>query len=141
MTAEIVNEVDNLGSQEYVLLEQKVNHFCTHLEELIAEWKLEELMRNNSVPVNLRYLIADHVMNIYAIVIGIQRLLRKVGTSSMSVDGMTLCAARKVTRITLEFSVGAEQGEPAYFGCIQYVFTCSSLVAGIDFLTHYVLAS
>jgi hypothetical protein len=124
MTAEIVNEVDNLGSQEHVLLEQKVNHFCTQLEELIAEWKLEELMRSNSVPVNLRYLIADHVMNIYAIVIGIQRLLRKVGTSSQTVDGMTLRAARKVTRITLEFSVGAEQGEPAYFGCIQYVSTC-----------------
>ncbi|KAF2032544.1 hypothetical protein EK21DRAFT_98927 [Setomelanomma holmii] len=121
MTAEMVNEIDHCTIDENDLVEHKANHFCTQLEELLAEWRLESLMRSDSISVSLRYLIADHVMNVYAIIIGIQRLVQRSGANSNSVDKISLRAARKVTQIALEFSVSADQHEPAYFGCVHFI--------------------
>ncbi|KAH7080572.1 hypothetical protein BKA63DRAFT_591170 [Paraphoma chrysanthemicola] len=121
MTAEIVNEVDSFNGHDHGVLEQKVDQFCTALEVLIMEWKLEETMRSEDTPEHLRYLLADHIMTIFAIVIGIRRMLREPGSSRHYVDDVTLRAARKITRITLEFSMGPERLEPACFGCIHFI--------------------
>lgn len=121
LTAEIINVVDNASSTDHLEVEQKVNNFCVQLEDLMVEWNLETLMRTESTPTGIRYLIADHVMNIYAIIIGMQRLIRPTGPSSKPVKEIALRAARNVVQITLAFSVNPSFKEASQQGCIQYV--------------------
>lgn len=120
MTAEMLNEFDKNVSHERDGIQQKVDDFCMKLENMIAEWKMESIIRDNDVPETLRYLIADHVMNIYAVIIGMRRLIKPVPNSS-PVDDITLRAARKVAEITLDFTTDparTETTKPVYY---QYV--------------------
>lgn len=105
MTAEMLNEFDNnLSHERDSEIRQHVDDFCIKLENLIAEWKMESIIRDNDIPQTLRYLVADHVMNIYAIIIGAKRLIKPAPDSS-PVDAITLRAARKVAQITLDFTI------------------------------------
>lgn len=118
MTAEMLNEVDNnLSHERDGGIQQQVDDFCIKLEDLIAEWKMESIIIDKDVPQTLRYLIADHVMNIYAIIIGMRRLVQVVPSSS-PVNAITLRAARKVAQITLDFTIGpapADTAQSIYF--------------------------
>ncbi|KAL5351697.1 hypothetical protein ACLOAV_003557 [Pseudogymnoascus australis] len=118
MTAEMLNEVDNNHTHERDGgIQQQIDDFCIKLEDLIAEWKMESIIIDNDVPRTLRYLTADHVMNIYAIMIGMKRLIKPVPNSS-PVDAITLRAARKVAQITLDFTIGpapADTAQSIYF--------------------------
>lgn len=101
MTAETLNEIDNSENREEV--QQKVDDFCVQIENLMVEWRMESTMRDNSMSQSLRYLVADHVMNMYAIIIGIKRQVRPA--DSNPVDAIALRAARKVAQITVDFTI------------------------------------
>ncbi|KAH8723455.1 hypothetical protein GQ44DRAFT_741061 [Phaeosphaeriaceae sp. PMI808] len=105
MTAEMLNEIDNStlpdANGEFL---QKVDDFCKRLEDLMAEWKLEAALVDTSISEALRYLLADHVMTIHAIIVGIKRLVRPAG-NPYAVDAIARRAARRVTQITLDFNV------------------------------------
>lgn len=117
MTAEMLNEIDNnLSHERDGGIQKKVDDFCIQLENLMAEWKMESIMRDDDMPQTLRYLIADHVMNIYAIIIGIKRLI-KPAPNSNPVDDITLRAARKVVQITIDFTI-----DPVPAGTAQSVY-------------------
>jgi hypothetical protein len=121
MTAEMINTIDDAaihGHDEDLC--EKTEAFCLRLEKLMAEWNLEILMQDKSTTETLRYLIADHVMTVYAIIIGMKRLVKRTG-SPMPVDTTTLRAARKVAQITLDFTIGPLVADTTRSPCIQYV--------------------
>jgi hypothetical protein len=121
MTAEIMNEIDATPSPDQnVELHKKVDDYCMRLQELMQEWKLEQLMGEN-VDVALRYLVADHVMTIYSFMIGIRRLIRKPGNDA-PVDSITIGAARKVVQFTIDFTVDWGTARNARSLCIQYTY-------------------
>ena len=51
---------------------------------------------------SLRYPIADHFMNVHAIIIGLKRLAGRIENAHI-VDNMTVRAARKVVGTLLDF--------------------------------------
>lgn len=121
-TAEMLNEIDACPphSREEPI-QQKVDEFCLKLEDLMVEWRLEAIMADESKDEVLRYLIADHVMNMYAIIIGMKRLVSTRSASS-PVDAISLRAARQVAQITLDFSIrSADLSQTTQYVCIQYV--------------------
>jgi hypothetical protein len=121
MTAEMLNEIDHCTPHDQNgKIQQKVDEFCTQLEELIAEWNMESTMSDGSKTDALRYMIADHVMSIYATIIGIRRLVRPKENPNL-VDAITLRAARKVAQYTLDFSIVSPPLEVAQSICMQYV--------------------
>ncbi|KFZ10142.1 hypothetical protein V501_05327 [Pseudogymnoascus sp. VKM F-4519 (FW-2642)] len=128
MTAEMLNEIDNNFSRERDGgIQKQVDDFCIQLENLMAEWKMESIMRDNDMPQTLRYLIADHVMNIYAIIIGIKRLI-KLAPNTNPVDDITLRAARKVAQITIDFTIDpvpADTAQSVYFYFITFYPFCA----------------
>ncbi|KAF2833134.1 hypothetical protein CC86DRAFT_310811 [Ophiobolus disseminans] len=125
MTAEMLNDIDNCPpTDRNGVIQEKVDDFCVGLENLMVEWKLDSIMKDMSQGELLRYLIADHVMNMYAIIIGFQRLVRPASTSS-PIDAIALRAARKVAQITLDFTVEpAPHGtslETAHYVCLHFI--------------------
>jgi hypothetical protein len=116
LTAEIINEIDEctaLDQDEGI--HQKVDEYCTRMEGLIEEWNLEKTMKEDKSQ-DQRFLIADHVMAIYAIIIGVRRLVRR---SANPVDTISLHAARKVAQITLDFPVDTAAPGEAQSVCLQ----------------------
>jgi hypothetical protein len=121
LTAEMLNEIDNcLVSDRDGIIQQKVDSFCMQLESLMAEWKMESSMAECTTTDTLRYLMADHIMAIYAIIIGIRRLVRPAGDRGL-IDGTTLRAARKVAQYVHDFSIDPEPQKLGQPMCIQYV--------------------
>jgi hypothetical protein len=118
MTAEILNEIDAATSlDQNEDIQRKVDDYCKGLQLMMDEWKLETIMKEDeSEP--LRYLIADHVMNIYSFMIGIKRLLRLPG-SQKPVDNVTLGAARKVAQYSIDFTIDSTPERKAQSVCIQ----------------------
>ena len=116
LTAEILNEIDdckNLDEDDEI--RRKVDTYCDQMRGLNDEWNLETTMKEDESQ-DQRFLFADHVMTIYAIIIGVRRLVRRPGSP---VDAATLEAARKVVRITLDFSVDSAPPGEAQSVCIQ----------------------
>jgi len=116
LTAEILNEIDdckNLDEDDEI--RRKVDTYCDQMRCLNDEWNLETTMKEDESQ-DQRFLFADHVMTIYAIIIGVRRLVRRPGSP---VDAATLEAARKVVRITLDFSVDSAPPGEAQSVCIQ----------------------
>ncbi|KAF1841025.1 uncharacterized protein K460DRAFT_371020 [Cucurbitaria berberidis CBS 394.84] len=106
MTAEMINFIDNNASHNRdEVIAQKVDDFCLQLEELMAEFKLESLMDAKETTTNFRCLLADHIMNVYAIIIGMQRMV-KTTVQGRPVNAITVRAARKVVSIILDFNTG-----------------------------------
>lgn len=62
MTAEMINIIDeytpDTPAEE---LQQKVDRFCTGIEDLLSEWNLLSIMMDESKSELVRYLTADHV--------------------------------------------------------------------------------
>lgn len=86
---------------------KKADECCTQLESLMAEWKLEQLMNAEDTRIDHRCMLADHIMNIYTYIIGIQRLVQAAvrGNSATAVkpSPFAVRAARKVSNIILDF--------------------------------------
>jgi hypothetical protein len=81
-------------------LSQDVETACLRLEALITEFEIERHMKAATTPYPIRCLLADHLMNIYAVIIGMKRL---ANPSDSPVDATTLRAARKVVSTLLDF--------------------------------------
>jgi hypothetical protein len=122
LTAEMINQIDSCTNVEQDgVIQQKVDSFCTQLEDLLAEWKLESSLTDHTTTDVLRYLIADHVMAIYAIIIGIRRLVRPAGNQHF-IDATTLRAARKVAQYTHDFTIAPVPQNLGQSVCIQYIY-------------------
>jgi hypothetical protein len=118
LTAEIINDIDACTPQNQKgEIHRKVDDYCKSLEELVEEYKLESIMKNDPSEA-LRYLVADHVMTIYSFIIGIRRLVQQPGSHSQ-VDSVTLDAARKVVQFTIDFSIESGPTKQAQSVCIQ----------------------
>ncbi|KAA8625322.1 Zn-clus domain containing protein [Pyrenophora tritici-repentis] len=101
LTVEIIDYVDNrVQDRTDPSVAQKVNECCLQLEEMMEEWRLEELMDDQRTTDDQRCLIADFIMNVYTTIIGIQRLIKK-----SKPDEISLRAARKVSNIILDFQI------------------------------------
>lgn len=72
------------------------------MEALVFDWRMEAVLADSSIRLPLRCLVADHVMNIYANIVGLKRLANRIGKVT-AVDEMTVRAARKVVGTLLEF--------------------------------------
>ncbi|KAH7388650.1 hypothetical protein BKA66DRAFT_460438 [Pyrenochaeta sp. MPI-SDFR-AT-0127] len=104
MTAEMINFIDEDTSHDRdKVIADKVDEFCLQLEELMVEFKLEPLMNAKETQSEFRCLLADHVMNIYVIIIGMQRLAKR-SEPRQPVDTISVRAARKVVNILLNFN-------------------------------------
>src|SRR5690242_4767272 len=68
---------------------------CRKLEDTIAEWKMEATMNDKTVKFALRCVVADHIMNIYAVIVGLKRLANRIDKIDV-VDAETIHAARKI---------------------------------------------
>ena len=101
LTAEAVDLIDKThpGNRDSNF-NQKIDDYCKQLEDVLLDWKLEAEMRSAETPIKHRVLMADHVMNLYAMIVGIRRLMRSP-THTNEVDNIALCAARKVVELTL----------------------------------------
>jgi hypothetical protein len=127
MTAETLNFIDSvLDAQDPaghpaadMTISQKVDDFCTGLEALVVEFEMERHMKAPNTPDPIRCLFADHLMNIYAVIIGMKRLTNPPDAAA-PVDPTTLRAARKVVSTLLDFETDpALPGPEEVF--IQYV--------------------
>ena len=80
----------------------KVEDCCKKMEALVSDWRMEAVLVDTTIRLPLRCLVADHVMNIYANIVGLKRLANRIGNVTV-VDEMTVRAARKVVGTLLEF--------------------------------------
>lgn len=111
MTAEMINYLDDVELQESdAITSQKVHQFCLDLEALMEEFRLEALMNDESHSSDFRCLIADHIMNVYSIIIGVKRLVTKT-EQGQPVDPVTVRAARSVVCIIVRFSSDPSLGD------------------------------
>lgn len=76
----------------------------------MVEWKMEAIMTDTTVKLPIRCTVADHVMNIYAFIVGLKRLANRVDKIN-TVDAVTLRAARKVVGTLLDFGQGDGVGD------------------------------
>ncbi|KAF2856144.1 hypothetical protein T440DRAFT_99182 [Plenodomus tracheiphilus IPT5] len=104
LTAETINWIDNNAPHKDIdALVHKVDALCSKLEEIMEEWGLEQIVNAPDTADDFRCLVADHIMNINAVIIGMQRIIMKE-QPGRTVDAITVRAARKVIRIVLEFN-------------------------------------
>lgn len=103
MTADMINKIDEHISEDRADIEHQVDVFCHDLEALIADFNVESIITSKKHSQNTRFLVADHIMNVYAIVIGTKRRVRRPG-AAQPVDEVTLRSARKVVDITMHFN-------------------------------------
>lgn len=118
LTAQIINDIDDcevVDQDEGI--QQKVDDYCTQMQEIMTDWNLESTMREGTSQ-DLVYLLADHVMTMYAIIIGVRRLVRR-SRAPKSIDTVSLGAARKVTQLVLDFSVDTSIPGGGQGLCIQ----------------------
>jgi hypothetical protein len=69
----------------------------------------------------LAWLYGDHIMNIYASIIGIRRLTRNTD-DAQPVDAVTLRAARMVISVILHFNLEPVPQDQNYFIFFQYAY-------------------
>ena len=84
---------------------------------------MDAILTDPATSLPLRCLIADHIMNVNAIIIGLKRLANQIDNTCL-VDNMTVRAARKVVSTLLDFeqcdAVGVGQTlDPSKFIFIQ----------------------
>jgi len=96
MTAEMINLLDQHahakdGPQS---LYEEVDRYCHKMEELLVEWNIEDPTRSET-PDAVRWLVEDHIMNIYSMIIGVRRFV-KPQSQKYAVDVIILRAARKI---------------------------------------------
>ena len=84
---------------------------------------MEPMLADLTTRLPVRCLVADHLMNIYAIIIGLKRLANRIDGSN-TIDSVTVRAARKVVSTLLDFEQygGLEDWEkidPSKFAFVQ----------------------
>lgn len=101
LSAETINFVDKTPVENRdEAFHQTIDENCARLEGLLLDWRLEaDLFAEHTAP-KTRAVMADHLMNVYAMIMGIKRLV-KPPAGTHRVDEITLRAARKVVKIIL----------------------------------------
>lgn len=99
-TIEQINSIDEASSQG-LNVSQNVDECCRKMEATIVDWKLEAIMEDRTVKFSLRCVVADHIMNIYAVIVGMKRLANRIDKIN-TVDALTIRAARKIVSILLD---------------------------------------
>ncbi|KAH6615047.1 hypothetical protein C7974DRAFT_57842 [Boeremia exigua] len=100
-TIEQISSIDN-ATAEGISVSHDVDDCCRKLEVIVADWKMEATMKDMTVPFSLRCVVADHIMNISAVIVGLKRLANRVDKIS-DVDAITIRAARTIVRTLLYF--------------------------------------
>lgn len=100
-TVEVINFIDSIDRQDQEV-STRTDECCRELEALVADWKMEAILTDNSITLPIRCLVADHVMNIYAVIVGLKKLANRVDNIN-TVDAITVRAARKVVGTLLNF--------------------------------------
>ena len=118
-TVELINFIDSTDRQSgsgNVSVTAKTDECCRELEALVADWKMEAILTDATIKLPIRCLVADHIMNIYAVIVGLKRLANRVDKIN-TVDAITLRAARKVVGTLLDFEQDSGLGrqEKTYF--------------------------
>ncbi|KAK1917855.1 hypothetical protein P3342_000572 [Pyrenophora teres f. teres] len=98
LATQTLNIVGNTPKDNIEILALEVDKLCLQLEGIMTEWKLEKLMDDEDIPNDYRCLIIDTIMTIYAIIIGMQRLVQKTRPGAR-----TLHAARRIVTLIIEF--------------------------------------
>ncbi|KAH9870510.1 hypothetical protein IAQ61_005986 [Plenodomus lingam] len=140
LTAETINWIDeNAPHKDIDALSRRVDALCVQLEDIMKEWGYERLLNAPETTGDFRCLLADHIMTINAIIIGMQRIVMKE-QPERTVDTMTVRAARNIIRIILEFHTDRSlQGTPqtifdhfitfypftAAFSLYEYILACT----------------
>ncbi|KAJ8115860.1 hypothetical protein OPT61_g2598 [Boeremia exigua] len=119
-TIEQLDSIDNAKLQG-LSVSHGVNECCRKLEDSVTDWKMETILEDTTVKFKVRCLVADIVMNIYAIIVGLKRLANRVDGISI-VDATTVRAARKIVVTLLEFEQGSGTGDQAQTGSQTYFF-------------------
>ncbi|KAJ4986668.1 fungal specific transcription factor [Stagonosporopsis vannaccii] len=99
-TVEQINLIDE-ASTRGLSVSHDVDVCCRKLEATIVEWKMEAIMNDKTVKFLLRCVVADHIMNIYAVIVGLKRLANRIDKIDI-VDAKTIRAARKIVDILLD---------------------------------------
>ncbi|KAJ4311715.1 hypothetical protein N0V94_007801 [Neodidymelliopsis sp. IMI 364377] len=98
---EVINYIDST-ERHNASVSQKVDECCAQIEALVTEWKMEPMLEDQTLTLPLRCLVADHIMNMCAVIIGLKRLASRID-GTHTVDAMTVRAARKLVKTLLEF--------------------------------------
>jgi hypothetical protein len=61
LTVELISYIDSRPPHDQYSCSQKADEYCAQMEEIIVEWRLEELMNGKGAADDVRCLIADHV--------------------------------------------------------------------------------
>ncbi|KAF2257930.1 hypothetical protein CC78DRAFT_549523 [Lojkania enalia] len=121
LTVEMVDFLDSVTQEERGEgFYDRVDRFCLETEELLKEWDLEILMKSENESIKMRFLYGDHVMNAYAMIVGIRRLTRRPN-SERPVDEVTLRAARKVNNLILYFNNVVPEPGAQKFEFVQFI--------------------
>lgn len=99
-TIEQINSMDKAHGQG-LKVSHDVDECCQKMEATMVAWNLEAVMKDTTVKYSLRCVVADHIMNIYAVIVGLKRLANRLDKIDI-VDAVTIRAARKIVRILLE---------------------------------------
>lgn len=135
LTAEVMDVVEDREQRTTPEVMQKVDRYCSDLEELVADWNLIDLSNPSKAPKNLSMLYADHTINLYASIVGVRRLARP--PADQQVDAVTLRAARMVIQIILGLnkSHAAVEDYVVFFHFISFYPFCAVFT-----LYEYILA-
>lgn len=114
----MVNYIDS-ADREDAKISPKVDECCKKMEALVPEWRMEAILEDPTVRLAQRCLVADHVMNIYAVIVGLKRLANRVD-GIVTVDEMTVRAARKVVHILLQFDQGGDPADRSKPNAVDY---------------------
>ncbi|KAF2866738.1 hypothetical protein BDV95DRAFT_583707 [Massariosphaeria phaeospora] len=139
MTAEIFQVLDSSdttteGYSRDVL--DQVDMYCSQLEDLVVEFNIEHFMKQDRSDTAISFLFADHLINIYASIIGIRKLTRRA-TPEAPIDACTLRAARVIIAVILQFNLHLETDFGfshflsfypfcAVFSLYEYILACET---------------
>ncbi|KAJ4341837.1 hypothetical protein N0V87_001501 [Didymella glomerata] len=123
-SVEAVNYMDSADRKDSEVA-SKVEDCRKKMEALVSDWRMEAILADTTIRLPLRCLVADHVMNIYAVIVGLKRLANRV-CNVTTVDEMTVRAARKVVDTLLDFD---QEGGP----------TDRSKPDPVDYFCHFIL--
>lgn len=117
---EVINDIDSTEHQN-ANVSQKVDECCRHIEALVIDWRMEAILSDPATTLSVRCLVADHVMNMYAFIIGLKRLANRVDNIN-TVDTMTVRAARKIVSTLLDFDLAGVVGDGTKPSPSKYIF-------------------
>ncbi|KAF2740046.1 hypothetical protein EJ04DRAFT_483631 [Polyplosphaeria fusca] len=101
LTVEVITALEEHPSESHQAL--LVDEYSNKMEELMTDWNLIDLMNSPKQTPTFKWLCADHIMNMYASIIGVKRMAFRANSVG-DIDKVTLNAARAVLSISIRFA-------------------------------------